>query len=93
MRGISISSVVDVLILVYANGLVFLTVYSAWITRLCRTLYEYFEKNKMNLNPRKSQIIAFGKGSPSFNKQNIYYGTNKTKVLKEYKCLGITFIK
>ena len=94
-RGIPVNHSQDILILAYADDIVFLTVSPRMLLKVLKHLREYCMQKYLNVNEQKSEIIIFRKGEHKLSKNipDFYYVSKKLNVVNEYCYLGVTFSK
>lgn len=86
-KGITI---LDILLLLYADDMVILAKSPNEVRRLLLTLAKYCKENGLEVNASKTQILYFHKGRKPAE-ENFYYNGKKLKVVNKYTYLGIPF--
>ena len=80
----------QIILLGYADDLVFLADSAVDLRKLLKALHEYCNINCLILNPRKSKIVIFIKGG--LNESSTFlYGDTKIEVVNDYLYLGTIF--
>ena len=91
IRGISISSTVEILTLAYADDIVILADSPALLKRIFKELNTFRTENQLTVNILKTNIIIFSRGG--WNKDvTFYFGDKKLQIVKKYCYLGIPFV-
>ena len=90
-RGVSMSLLIDILTLAYADDLVVLSESSAGMKTIIKALWDYCKINKLSINIKKTKIIIFKKGVREVSKLKFYFGESEIEVVREYTYLGIPF--
>ena len=91
VRGIAISSLVDILILAYADDLIILVDNASGMMRALKVLKEYCEENNLVINTSKTKIMVFKRGGRDKKVPNFYFGKELIEVVKSYEYLGVKF--
>lgn len=89
----SITSVVEILLLAYADDIVLLSDSPTELTKKLSALYLYCKDNKLTVNIKKTKIVIFHKGRNSGFKRfkSFEFGCNRIEVVKRYEYLGVLF--
>lgn len=91
-RGLSITSMVEILLLAYADDLVMLSDTPTELSRKLEALRLYCCENKLSVNVDKTKIVIFCKGNNNDAKKfkSFKFGEEKIEVVDEYVYLGVT---
>ena len=92
IEGVQVNHIKDILLLAYADDLVFLADSYIGMKKIVKILYLYCERNKLLINVKKTKIMIFKKGGKRvYDKYNFPYGVEKIEIVKSYTYLGIEF--
>ena len=91
VRGIAISSLVDILIVAYTDDLIILIENASGMMRTLRMLKEYCEENNLVINTIKTKIIVFKRGGRDKKEPTFYFFEEIIEVVRSYEYLGVNF--
>ena len=92
IRGVSINSKDEILLLAYADDIVILSESSAMLKRILREIKKYCDINGLTVNIDKTHIIVFSKGGYTYVNLKFYFGNEIIRVVNNYVYLGITSV-
>ena len=93
MRGINVTSLVDILLLAYADDLVILAESPVDVQRKLKVLKEYCEENDLVVNVKKTKILICQRGNKIKKLSAFKYGDEVIEVVKNYVYLGVKFTR
>lgn len=90
VKGVNISSVKDLIMILYADDIVMLS--STWMDaqNSLRALNNYCSRNSLTVNAEKSFVVVFQKGGRRLNKK-LYYDGKIIKFANKFNYLGLPF--
>ena len=93
IRGVSMTHLVEILLLGYADDIVILADSYIVMKKILKHLFDYCNINDLEPNLSKSKLILFQKGGHGHKKKRapFLFGTEEVEYVKEYTYLGITF--
>ena len=92
IRGVSVNHLTEILLLAYADDIVFLADSYIGMKKVLKIFYEYCQVNKLSINLKKTKIILFQKGGHGHKKKftPLLFGSDVVEYVKEYEYLGVT---
>ena len=92
ITGVSVTHLKEILLLGYADDIVFFADSYNGMKRIFEAFYEYCQINKLLVNIKKTKIILFQKGGHGHKKKftPFRFGTDVVEYVKENEYLGIT---
>lgn len=91
-EGISLNSIRDLLLLLYADDLVILGRSPNDLKRKIATMMEYCAKKGLSVNVKKTKIVVFRKGGNIPNSvKNLKFNDEPIEVVESYTYLGVEF--
>lgn len=95
VRGVSINHMLEIIMLAFADDMVFMADSYINFKKIIRVLEEYFDLNKLTVNIKKTKAILFQKGGSSSIKRlpPLLYKNDVIEFIKEYVYLGVPFVK
>lgn len=95
LRGVPINHMMEIIMLAFADDMVFMAESYIMFKRIIKELEEYFALNKLTVNIKKTNAILFQKGGFSGVKRlpPLFYKNEKIDFVNEYTYLGVPFVK
>ncbi|KAI5717270.1 hypothetical protein M8J77_003059 [Diaphorina citri] len=91
MEGVSVTSSVDILLLLYADDLILMGSSPVDLQKKLTLLFSYCQENKMQVNESKSKVVIFRRGGRISRFDVFHYGDRRLEVCSDYNYLGILF--
>ncbi|KAI5739248.1 hypothetical protein M8J77_016856 [Diaphorina citri] len=91
MEGVSVTSSVDILLLLYADDLILMGSSPVDLQKKLTLLFSYCQENKMLVNESKSKVVIFRRGGRISRFDVFHYGDRRLEVCSDYNYLGILF--
>lgn len=91
VEGVSITSAIDILLLLYADDLILFGSSRVDLQRKLDLLSSYCQENKMKVNESKSQVVIFRRGGRVSGSDVFHYANRRLEVMSDYNYLGIRF--
>lgn len=91
MEGVSVTSTVDILLLLYADDLILMGSSPVDLQKKLTLLFSYCQENKMQVNESKSKVVIFRRGGRISRFDVFHYGDRRLEVCSDYNYLGILF--
>lgn len=91
IKGAELKNMLQILLLAYANDIVFLMLTVEEMNKILGLLWAYCEENLLQVNTDKTNIIIFKKGGRNARNLSFLYGQSEIKIVKKYTYLGVTF--
>ena len=93
LRGVSANHLREILMLAFADDMVFLADNFIILKRIIKGLEEYFLENELEINVRKTMAVLFQKGGFANVKKlpSLLYKGEKIEFVKGYTYLGVPF--
>ncbi|XP_034935878.1 uncharacterized protein [Chelonus insularis] len=75
----------------YADDIAIVAESGEELTKMLKSLEKYVDKNRLEVNVRKTKIMVFKNGGRSKDNEKWYFKENTIEVVKEFKYLGYWF--
>ena len=93
IRGVSINTLKEILLLAYADDIVILTESQVMMKKVLKVVQEYCRLNRLIINVKKTNVVVFSKGARAFTEGKFYFGEDEINEIREYVYLGIPFVR
>lgn len=91
ITGIELAGILRIILLAYADDIVFTALSIEEMNRILDLLKEYCESNDLTVNTEKTNLVIFKKGGRNFKNLQFRFGNSEIKIVKNYTYLGVTF--
>ena len=91
LKGVSVNHLVEIVMLAFADDMIFLSKSSRELRKIIKGLEEYFHKNELLLNIKKTKTLLIQKGGYGSEKKlpPLLYNDEKIDFEKHYTYLGV----
>lgn len=95
VRGVPLNHLVEVILLAFADDMVFVSDSLVYLRKIVKYLEEYFQLNELEVNVQKTKIILFQKGGHGHKSRisPIYYRNREIEFEKQYLYLGVPVVQ
>ena len=90
-RGITIGNAIEVFLLMYADDIVLVGDTVLELQRKINILEIFCEKWGMEVNLKKTKIVAFRKGGKTSQSERFFYRNRSVEIVTYYQYLGLIF--
>lgn len=93
VRGVSLNHHIEIIMLAFADDMVFMADTPVWLRRIIKHLEEYFQLNGLEVNIKKTNIVVFQKGGFAHKAKlsKFLFNGKPIEFAKTYTYLGVTF--